>query len=235
MAILQDVFSIFKKRDLPFVERNQEEEGVYTFLFEKVNDMTWKAGQHGLFTITHQKIKDHTRPFTIASAPSENAVQITMKINDAPSEFKKTMLEFREGDTIKMAGPVGSFHLKENNPIILIAGGIGITPFRSILKQIEAEGIRQENPIHLLYNDSSESYVFREELEHIANNNSVSIDYIETRNQLLQEIDKHTSLHGNNGKYLIAGPKSMVKDTSAYLQTKKISKQNIKKDVLIGY
>ena len=81
-----------------------------------------------------------TRPFTLASAPAEKVVKITTRISNDPSEFKKALLELKQGMKISMSGPVGSFYLKDNSPTLLIAGGIGITPFRSIVKQIEIEG-----------------------------------------------------------------------------------------------
>lgn len=74
MSFFQDILPIFKKRELLFLESYKESEDVYTFLFEKENDLTWKAGQHGLFNITHKSIKKPTRPFTVASAPTENKV-----------------------------------------------------------------------------------------------------------------------------------------------------------------
>ena len=64
-----------------------------------------------------------------------------------------------------MSGPVGSFYLKDNNPALLIAGGIGITPFRSILKQVEAEWNGDEKQIKLLYMDSKKSYLFKDEMD----------------------------------------------------------------------
>ena len=169
MSFFQDTLSIFKKRDLLFLESYKESEDVYTFLFEKEKDLTWKAGQHGLFNITHKKIKKPIRPFTVASAPTEDVVRLTMRISDNPSEFKKAMLELKQGMTVKMSGPVGNFYLKDSSPSLLIAGGIGITPFRSILKQIEAEGNGGDKQIHLLYLDSNRSFIFSDELDAIAN------------------------------------------------------------------
>ena len=235
MSFFQDILSIFKKRELLFLESYKESEDVYTFLFEKEKDLTWKAGQHGLFSITHKKIKNPTRPFSVASAPTENVVKITMGISDDPSDFKKAMLELKQGMKVSMSGPVGSFYLKDNSPSLLIAGGIGITPFRSIVKQIEAEGNGVEKQIHLLYMDSKKSYIYKDELDGIANNTSISVTYLDSRNDLHQEIDKFTSLYKNNGKYFIAGPKSMVDSISTYLQNNNISKRNIKKDAFFGY
>ena len=139
MSFFQDTLSIFKKRELLLLESYKESESVYTFLFRKEKDLTWKAGQHGLFTVTYKKIKNLTKPFTLASASTENVVRLTMRIGDNPSDYKKAMLELKQGMKVKMSGPIGSFYLKDNNPALLIAGGIGITPFRSILKQVEAE------------------------------------------------------------------------------------------------
>ncbi|MBM7584475.1 ferredoxin-NADP reductase [Bacillus pakistanensis] len=235
MGFIQDILPILKKRELLFLENYKESEGVYTFLFEKEKDLTWKAGQHGLFSITHKSIKKPIRPFSVASAPSENVVKITMGISDDPSEFKKAMLELKQGMRVRMSGPVGSFYLKDNSPSLLIAGGIGITPFRSILKQIEAEGNGVAKQINLLYIDSKKSYVYKDELDGIANNTSINVTYLDSRNDLHQEIDKFTTLFKNNGKYFIAGSKSMVDSISIYLQDHNISKRNIKKDAFIGY
>ena len=47
-----------------------------------------------------------------------------------------------------MSGPVGAFYLKEDRPTLLIAGGIGVTPFRAMLKELENE--QRNHPIHLL-------------------------------------------------------------------------------------
>lgn len=235
MSFIKDAISIFKKRELAFKESYKEAENVYTFRFEKENDVTWKAGQHGLFSISHKKIKNGTRPISVASAPTEDIVQLTLGISDTPSEFKKAMLELKPGMKVSMSGPVGSFYLTDEGPSVLIAGGIGITPFRSMLKQIEAEGNGVGKEIHLLYMDSKGSFVFKDELDEIAKNTSIIVNYFDTRNDLHQEITTLSSLYQNNGKYYIAGPKSMVESISAHLQRNAISKKSIKKDVFFGY
>ncbi|GGA78611.1 FAD-dependent oxidoreductase [Ornithinibacillus halotolerans] len=229
------MIAVFKKKELEFLGSKKESDNVYSFQFKKGQDLTWEAGQHGLFTITHKKIKSGTKPFSVASAPKEDTIRITTKINDTPSEYKKALLELKPGMTITMSGPVGAFHLKADSPTILIAGGIGITPFRSILKQLDLEGNSNQKPIHLLYMDSDKSYIFKDELNDIANSTSISVTYFDSRDRLYNEIDKYMQLYKDNEKYFIAGPKSMVDSVSAYLQENKVSKQKIKKDVLYGY
>ncbi|MBY0161684.1 FAD-dependent oxidoreductase [Paenibacillus lautus] len=234
MGFIKDFLSIFQKRELIFIESRKESEDAYTFSFEKGPDLSWKAGQYGLFSITHKTMKNATKPFSISSVPSENVVNITTRIGDNPSEFKKAMLELKPGMHMKMSGPVGSFHLEPESPSLLIAAGIGMTPFRSILKQTAA-GKGELKPIQLLYLDSKKSYLFKDELDAIASHPSIQVSYLDSRTDLDLEIDKFIAQHKGRGKYLVAGPKSMVESVAAYLQSKDVSKQNIKKDAFFGY
>ncbi|WP_339230396.1 FAD-dependent oxidoreductase [Oceanobacillus sp. FSL K6-2867] len=235
MSFFKDMLAVFKKREILLLESYKEMEGVYTFLFEKPGDLIWEAGQHGLFTITHKKIKNATRPFSVASAPAENVIRLTMKINDNPSDFKQAMLELKQGMKISMSGPVGPFNLNDNSPSLFIAGGIGITPFRSILKQIEANGNASDNPVQLLYLDSDKAYIFKNELDKIADHYSIQITYLDSKNDLYQGIDMFAQQYKNDGKYYIAGPKSMVEYISSHLRNKDVPKSNIKKDAFFGY
>lgn len=140
------------------------------------------------------------------------------------------MLELQPGMKIKLGGPVGSFHLDQENASLLVAAGIGITPFRSILKEMTSSG----KPIHLLYLDSKKSYLFQDELDAMAKLASVHVTYLGSRDELEQEMVKFISRHKDQGKYFVAGPKSMVESISNFLQNQNISKQNIKKDAFFG-
>jgi len=235
MGFFKDTMAMFKKRELVFLESYKESDDVYTFLFEKNQDSTWNPGQYGLFSITHKKIKNAVRPFSIASAPTEQTIKITTIIGDDPSEFKKAMLELKKGMKMSMQGPVGSFYANDNKPSLLIACGIGITPFRSIIKQIEAEGNELKNPIHLLYIDNKKSFVYKGEIDAITERTSINTTYLDSMDDLHQAINKLTDIYKSDGKYYIAGTKTIVESVSVYLRNNHISKGNIKKDVFSGY
>ncbi|MBJ6362559.1 FAD-dependent oxidoreductase [Paenibacillus sp. GCM10012307] len=188
-----------------------------------------------MFSITHKSIKNDTRPFSLSSALTENVVRITTRIGKQQSEYKKSLLELTQGMNIMMRGPVGSFYLKDESPTLLIAGGIGITPFRSILKQIEEARNEVEKQIYLLYMGENKKFLFKDQLDEISKRTSTSVTYLDSREELHQEINKFSSLYMNNGKYYIAGPKSMVESVSNYLQGNQVAKQNIKKDAFFGY
>lgn len=235
MGFFKDMVAVFKKREIVFVERRKESENVHSFLFEKDKDVDWKAGQHGLFSITHKKINKPLRPFTVSSAPSENVIRITMNIGDNPSEFKQAIQELKPGMKVSMSGPIGGFFLQDNSPSLLIAGGIGITPFRAFLKQLAEEGNRGGQPIQLLYMDSKKTYAFKDELDRLAAEASAKISYLDSREELHKEIDQFAAAHKNNGKYYISGAKSMVDSLAKHLQSSGIAKGNIKKDSFFGY
>ncbi|RSK25600.1 FAD-dependent oxidoreductase [Bacillus sp. HMF5848] len=233
MGFFQDISPIFKKRELTLLESYQEIEGVYTFVFEKEKDLNWKSGQHGIFTITHKSIKKPTRPFSVASTPAENVVKITMGIGENPSEFKQAMLELKQGMKISMRGPVGPMYLAEQAPILLIAGGIGITPFRAIFKEVEASSEWRQQ-VTLLFVDSNGLYVYKDELDKMADNPLLNVKYLQNRDELYKEIDIYIAQSRNQSKYFVAGSKSMVDAVSSYMKKQDILKKNIKKDAFIG-
>jgi len=235
MGFLQDAIAVFKKRELVLIDSRRESDDVYTFTFDKPSGLIWKAGQHGLFTITNKSVKNGTRPFTVSSAPAENVVKLTMRIGDNPSEFKSAMLELKPGMKISMSGPLGAFHLQDGSPSLLIAGGIGITPFRAMLRQAAADGGSVKDPIQLLYLDSKQCYLFKDELDELASRAGISVTYLDSRDGLQREIDQFTALHKEDGSMFIAGPKAMVDSITAYLKDRNVPKRNIKKDVFIGY
>lgn len=233
MRFLQEAKQMFNKKELTFLESHQEEEGIYSFHFKKPEHLNWNAGQHGFFTITHKKINKPMRPFSISSAPSEGVVRITAGIGSQPSEFKRALLELKQGMTISMRGPVGPMYIAKPHPVYLIAGGIGITPFRAILKDLEQRDYTEK--IVLNYLDSKGIFLYRSELEELSRKKNLKVNYLHKRDDLYDRIDRHISQDKKEARYYLAGSKSMVDDLSKYLKNKKIDRKQIKKDPFIGY
>ncbi|MBD2845421.1 FAD-dependent oxidoreductase [Paenibacillus sp. IB182496] len=235
MGLVKDTLAIFKKRDLVVRDIQKEAEGIYTFRFQKPNDLIWEPGQYGLFAITHRKIKNGTKPFSIASVPDEQVVALTTRIGEQPSEFKRALLELTPGMSVKMSGPAGAFALPEDAPALLVADGIGITPIRAILKGAHAAGrTRQHPPIQVLYLDRDNTGLYREELEATANR-AVTLTSPDSSEALHGRIASFISAHSNSATYLIAGPKPGVDAIAADVQQQGISKKKIKKDAFYGY
>jgi len=102
---------------------------IKTFVFDQFFDFA--AGQW-MWVRLNENLKHH---FTISSSPTEKKLQFTTKFRPE-SDYKKFLWNRRIGDLADIAGPHGEFTLKESDvkPRLLLAGGMGITPFRSMLK-----------------------------------------------------------------------------------------------------
>lgn len=165
----------------------------------------------------------------MASAPSESVVKVTMKIGDHPSEFKKAMLELKQGMKIRMRGQIGQMHIIDDSPSLFIAGGIGITPFRAMLNDLVNSRSESTKQLHLLYMNREGIFVYQAELDEISKITGIKINYLHSREDLLQEIGSFTKKYKNTGKYYLAGSRSMVDGAVVHLR------KNIKKDTFIGY
>ena len=236
MGFVQDYFKpFFNKRELRFIESVKVSDNVYSFLFHKEQDIHWQAGQYGLFRIIHKTIKNDTRPFSVSSAPHESVIRITTRIGEQPSEFKKALLELKPGMKILMRGPVGAFYLQDDRPTLFIAGGMGITPFLSMLKQVDAERGNTQKQLELLYAGGEFSHLFKDELDDIAQRTSTKITYVESRDELQQELQKVNDAYSGSGNYFVAGPKAMVEDVAGSLRKAQVPKKRIFKDTFFGY
>jgi ferredoxin-NADP reductase len=111
------------------------------FHFQRPADFQFKAGQYMNVTLVEPPETDaegNTRSFSIASAPFETDLTVATRIRD--TAFKRVLKAMPPGTEVSIAGPFGSFTVRQNSrPAIFLAGGIGITPFRSMLLQAARE------------------------------------------------------------------------------------------------
>jgi ferredoxin-NADP reductase len=96
----------------------------------------YRAGQYAVVDLgTKEDPEGPVRSFTLASSPTEeNFILISTRIRDTP--FKKKLASLDNGSSIKITAPLGKFVLHEDysKPAIFLSGGIGVTPFRSMIK-----------------------------------------------------------------------------------------------------
>jgi ferredoxin-NADP reductase len=108
------------------------------FRFAKPAGWSYRAGQFVDLTLIEPPETDaegNTRGFSISSAPTENVIMITTRLRD--TAFKRVLQELPLGTAVKVEGPFGDLRLHHAaRPAVLLAGGIGITPFRSILVEM---------------------------------------------------------------------------------------------------
>ena len=136
------------------------------FHFTKPPGLHFKAGQAIDVILADAAAADATErhAFSIVSAPFQNELIIATRMRD--SAFKRRLGALRIGQSVHIEGPFGSLILHNNRarPAFLIAGGIGITPFVSILRQAAQDGLQQQ--LLLLYgNRLPEDAAFLDELQ----------------------------------------------------------------------
>lgn len=231
----KDILPIFKKHTLTFHSSIHEKGDIYTFIFKMEDNLTWQPGQHGLFRLDGLKLKESMRIFSVASIPSEGHIKISTKISEDPSDFKRKLKSLKVGSNVTMRGPVGNFYPKEPKPLVFIALGIGITPYRALIKQFLTEENQKATQIELLYLEKDELFIYDQTFSQSNGNERFNVVYLTKKEALYTEIDKHIMNEKLEADYYLVGPKSMIKTTEEYLKNKGVKGKNIKKDTFIGY
>ncbi len=151
---------------LPLKSRSEVADRTMEFKFDKPAEMTFKAGQFMDYTLTDPPETDaegNTRGFSISSAPDDPEFTFTTRMRD--TAFKRVLKTMPLGTKFKVEGPFGNLtlHNKVSRPAVILAGGIGITPFRSIARRAAHEKLPQH--ILLFYsNRRPEDAPYLEEL-----------------------------------------------------------------------
>ncbi len=117
---------------LVFKNKKQEVGNIYSFYFASLEPVEWQAGQSIRLELETEYLIEERR-FTISSAPSEKHIAITTNIGDSP--FKQALAALKKGDAIDGHNIEGDFLLSDDSKPILLANGLGITPFRSQLDE----------------------------------------------------------------------------------------------------
>ncbi len=143
-----------------------EAANIRTFYFRPEQSVSYTAGQFIELTVDHYHPDKRgiKRWFTLSSSPTSELVSITTKFAGARvSSFKKALFKLTPGAELHMSEPMGDFVLPKliQTPLVFVAGGIGITPFHSILEWLAATG--EQRPIRLLYGVHSEDEIIFQE------------------------------------------------------------------------
>lgn len=176
------------------------------------------------------------RWFTNAAAPFENHVRITTRQStDKGSSFKKKLFSLVEGKKIEMSVVEGDFIIEDpDQEYVFIAGGIGITPFRSILAQLDHD----KKPINvtLLYPNRDQNIVYKDELEEIAKNNAnFKIHYVFSPEHIDEEKIKSVVTDIQKPLFYISGPEPMVDVLGETIKKMGVPEDHLKQDWFPGY
>jgi ferredoxin-NADP reductase len=225
-------------------------EGTMAFYFEKPAGFEFKAGQFLNYTLIDPPETDaegNLRCFSIASAPGEEHLMVATRMRD--TAFKRVLKAVPLGTEVKIDGPFGSFtlHRDASRAAVFLAGGIGITPFRSMI--LDATRKKLSHHLFLFYsNRRPEDASFLSELQQVENQNR-TFKLIGTFTQIEKS---QQPWHGETGlidppmlaKYLSdlaapiyysAGPPAMVTAMRGMLVQAGVREDDIRTEDFAGY
>jgi glycine betaine catabolism B len=177
-------------------KREHQDTDVMSFKFGKQDNIShdifnYAAGQYAFFDIggVYNDPKGPVRHFSLASSPTEEEIIISTRIRDTP--YKKRLSSLEIGSTVKVSKPLGKFVLHDDysKPAVLLSGGIGVTPFRSMIKYATDKQL----PLSIVMFDSNRNMsntLYKEEFDECLNKNkNLKVVYTITE----EEDDNQTS------------------------------------------
>lgn len=227
-------------------EKKEVAEGTLMVSFEAKEKINFKPGQYFYITLINPPYNDlrgARRHFSIVNPPDTNIITMTTRLG--PSALKRSLREMSPGSPVELDSIGGDFTLPEkaDKPLVFIAGGIGITPFMSMLRYIKDGQLPYR--VTLVYsNRDRELSAYLEELEKM----DLELDNF----RLIATMTDDSSWRGesrrvdagfikeyiprlNESTYYVAGPPKMVESLSGALTEAGVQKSNIKIENFTGY
>jgi glycine betaine catabolism B len=251
--VLGNVFSFVVNPTSRYIlnlkQKIQLSQDTFEFVFSKPDGLKFTPGQYMEWTLPHKNIdsRGNRRYFSISSSPIEESLAMTVKFYDFSSSFKKELLNFQVSGRISAAQIAGDFVLPKdlNKPLVFVAGGVGIAPFRSMIRYIADKNLQTD--IVLIFTNRSKEDIIYADIFEKAKSNGVRTIYnlTDTANipegwngevgYVTPEKIKQLIPDFKNRKYYLSGPLVMVQNFEKTLYQAGVVKNKIITDFFPGY
>ena len=223
-----------------FIERIERTSTAISYRFKMPEGFNFTAGQYMLWDLGNKLI----HPLSLSNSPQgAGFIEFTKRMTGSPYCDRLESLE--RGETISVKGPVGKFcYADSSDPLVMIAGGIGITPIRSILTNL-AEKKGNTGKIILIYgNQNREDIAFRDELENLdlpdyqlihVLSDTTGMEKAAYQGFINADIIAKEVPDCNNAHYMVSGPPVMVEAIEKELATLDVAEDHILTDIFLGY
>lgn len=223
---------------LILVEKRSETDDVMSFMFRSDAPLKWQAGQFLHYSLPHPDTDDRgtTRYFTIASAPFEGHVMLTTRFaSERSSSFKRALRQLPVGAAVEVGEPDGDFVVDApGDQHVLIAGGIGVTPFRAILLDLD----HRELPINatLLYANRIRDFVYKAEIDRLAGRHpGLAVRYVVSPERVTQSTIRAEAADLAKPTFHVSGPEPFVDALGRMLSELGVPEAHVKRDYFPGY
>jgi ferredoxin-NADP reductase/Na+-translocating ferredoxin:NAD+ oxidoreductase RnfD subunit len=253
--VIGNIFSYIvspkQKLILHLKEKKEVAKETYDFVFETPEKLHFEPGQYIECTLPHERADErgNRRYFTLASSPTEQDIRLGVKV--APlrsSSFKSALMKMRLGETIVVSQLAGDFVLERDKQkkLVFIAGGIGVTPFRSMVKYLIDK--REKRDIVLFYVAMSpDAFAYREIFDEASDVVGLKTVYILSGAKEIppewkgptgfldkEMIEKEVSEYTERIYYL-SGPQAMVSAYKVMLEKAGVPSAQIRTDYFPGF
>lgn len=250
--LIGNIFSYLvspKEKLMLILERKEKlANDIYDFVFKNNSPFNFIPGQYLEWTldVKKQDSRGNRRYFTISSSPTELDIRIGIKFYENSSSFKKSLLNLKAGDKVLAGSLSGDFTVTKSKEekFVFIAGGIGITPFRSILKYLIDKNIKKD--IILLYSNKLKGEIvyvdiFNKAYEqlgikthyNLTDLQSIPQDWNGEKGRINAEMIKKLIPDYKDRVFYLSGPHGMITGFEETLES--LSVKKIKKDFFPGF
>jgi ferredoxin-NADP reductase len=228
------------RHEVALTGREDVAEGTMAFRLARPAGFDFKPGQSVSVALIDPPGEPNSarRTFSLASAPFEAELAVATRMREA-SAFKRALKALPLGAPVRISGPLGAMTLHEDagRPAVFIAGGIGITPFRSML--LQAEHQRLEHRLFLAYsNRRREQAAFLDELEALQRRNPrFRLLAVMTDSDGMLNEEKLGRFAGDARRpvYYLAGPPAMVEAMKTLLAGTGVGADDVRSEEFYGY
>lgn len=219
------------------ISKRPETEDIFSFIFEPERPIERAAGQFIRYVLPHPDTDNRgdDRWFTVSNAPFEGTIQITTRFAPRSSSFKRALNSLRIGEALKIDEPQGEFVITDlTKNYIFVAGGIGITPFHSILA--EADHNNQKLKARVLYGNRDKEILFKKDLDgFVQRNPGLTIEYIVDQGGITAAQLEHAVRQTDNPYIYLSGPEPMVESLVVLVKRLGVDIGHIQTDFFTGY
>lgn len=226
------------KTFIRLARRNKLSGDTADFVWEPERPFKYQAGQYMEFTLQHNKTdaRGARRYFTLASSPTEKDLRLGVKFYPNGSSYKQALLGLKAGAVVMAAELGGDFVLPKNpqQKIVFIAGGIGVTPYRSMLKYLL--DTKQQRDVALLYAAKTDAdIVYRDVIDAARQQLGTKTVFATGATKIDANLISRELPDYKERLFYISGPHGMVVAMEDVLAQLGVPKGQIKKDFFSGY
>lgn len=238
--VLAYLVSQKRNHELKLIKIEKFTDELYNFIFTTKHKVNFKPGQYMEWTLGHSDVdlRGNRRYLSLANSPTEENIMLGVKIpkNDS-SSFKSALKTMKDGSLIYASHVSGDFTLPNDKKakITFIAGGIGITPIRSMIKYLLDK--KELRDVTLLYTaKTSADFIYKDIFEKAVEEIGLNLELIATARDGYITKEQIKKLYDyKNRKYYLSGPNKMVNAYKRLLSEVGVSKRNITLDYFPGY